>query len=172
MDEMNYYDSLFHGKIRDHVKMQIFNIFKCIGKELTVNVKACQQQTNGVDCGVFAVANLFHILTGADIGRTKIREDKMRDHLLQCIKSGHFKEFEKSDSSDIVFCKIKKIKIQIFCYCRFPWAWYHSKNKDLDMACCDSCKEWYHRKCENIPDIVFDEESDIQWDCFSCLNFN
>ena len=22
-DEMNYYDSLFHGKIRDHVKMQI-----------------------------------------------------------------------------------------------------------------------------------------------------
>ena len=171
-DEINYYDSLFYGKIRDHVKMQICNIFKCNGKELTVNVKACKQQTNGDDCGVFAVANLFHILTGADIGRTKIREDKMRDHLLQCIKSGHFKEFEKSDSSDIVFCKIKKIKIQIFCYCRFPWAWYHSKNKDLDMACCDSCKEWYHRKCENIPDIVFDEESDIQWDCFSCLNSN
>ena len=56
-DETNYYDSLFHGKIRDHVKMQICNIFKCSGKELTVNVKACQQQTNGVDCGVFAVAN-------------------------------------------------------------------------------------------------------------------
>ena len=106
-DEMNYYDSLFHGKIRDHVKMQICNIFKCNGKELTVNVKACKQQTNGVDCGVFAVANLFHILTGADIDRTKIQDDKMRDHLLQCIKSGHFKEFDKSNISDIVFCKIK-----------------------------------------------------------------
>ena len=35
------------------------------------------------------------------------------------------------------------------------------KDKDLDMACRDSCKEWYHRKCENTPDIVFDEESDI-----------
>ena len=56
-DETNYYDSLFHGKIRDHVKMQICNIFICSGKELMVNVKACQQQTNGVDCGVFAVAN-------------------------------------------------------------------------------------------------------------------
>ena len=171
-DEINYHDSLFHGKIMDHLKMQICNISKCSGKELTVNMKACQQQTNGADCGVFAVGKLFHILTSADMGKTKIRVDKMRDHLLQCIKSGHFKESEKSDSSDIVFCKIKKIKIQIFCYCRFPWAWYHSKNKDLDMACCDSCKEWYHRKCENIPDIVFDEESDIQWDCFSCLNFN
>ena len=147
----------------DHVKMQICNIFKCSGKELTVDVKACQQQTNGVDCGVFAVGKLFHILAGADIGRKKFQEYKMRDHLLQYIKS---------EISDIVFCKIKKIKIQIFCYCRFPWAWYHSKNKDLDMACCDSCKEWYHRKCENIPDIVFDEESDIQWDCFSCLNSN
>ena len=132
---MNYYNSLFHGKIRDHGKMQTCNIFKCSDKELTVNVKACQQQTNGVGCVVFAVANLFHILTGADTGRTKIREDKMRDHLLQCIKSGHFKEFEKSNSSEIVFFKIKKIKIQIFCYCRFPWGWYHSKNKYLDMAC-------------------------------------
>ena len=107
-DEINYYDSLFHGKIRDNVKMQICNIFKCSGKELTVNVKACQQQTNEIDCCVFAVVNMFHILTGADIGRTKIREDKMRDHLLQCIKSGHFQEFEKSDSSNRVFCKIKK----------------------------------------------------------------
>ena len=106
-DEINYYDSLFYGKIRDHVKMQICNIFKCNGKELTVNVKACKQQTNGDDCGVFAVANLFHILTGADIDRTNIQDDKMRYHLLQCIKSGHFKEFDKSNNSDIVFCKIK-----------------------------------------------------------------
>ena len=91
--------------------MQISNIFKCSGKELMVNVKACQQQTNGVDCGVFAVANLFHILTGADIGRTKIQEDKMRNHLLQFIKSGHFKESEKSDSSDI---KLRKSKFRFF----------------------------------------------------------
>ena len=49
-DEMNYHDSLFHGKIMDHVKMQICNISKCSGKELTVNMKACQQQTNGADC--------------------------------------------------------------------------------------------------------------------------
>ena len=39
---------------------------------MKVNVNACQQQTNVVDCGVFAIANMFHILAGADIGRTKI----------------------------------------------------------------------------------------------------
>ena len=81
-----------------------------IGKELTVNVKACQQQANGVDCGDFLIANMFHISTDADIGSTKIGEDKMNDHLLQSIKSGEIQECEKSNSSDIVFCKIKKIK--------------------------------------------------------------
>ena len=171
-NEIDYYDSLFHRKIRDHEKMQIFNIFKCSCKELKVNAEACQQQTNGVDCGAFAIANTFHVSTGADIGKKKIQDDEMKDHLLQCIKSGHFQEFEKSGSSDIVSRKIMKIKFQIFCYCRFPWAWYHSKDKDLNMVCCDSCKEWYYRKFENIPDLVFDQEYDINWGCFSCLNSN
>ena len=87
-----------------------------IGKELTVNVKSCQQQANCVDCG-----DMFHISTEADIGSTKIGEDKMNDHLLQCIKSGEIQELEKSNSNDIVFCKIKIIKFQIICYCRFSW---------------------------------------------------
>ena len=139
---------------------------------MKVNVKACQQQANGVDYGVFAIPNTFHVSTGADNGRKKIQEDEMNDHLLQCIKSGHFQEFEKSDSSDIVSRKIMKIKFHIFCYCRLPWAWYHSKDKDLNMVCCDSCKEWYYRKCENIPDFVFDQEYDINWGCFGCLNSN
>ena len=29
---------------------------------------------------------MFHVLTGADIGKTKIQEDKMRDRLLHCIR--------------------------------------------------------------------------------------
>ena len=37
---------------------------------------------------------------------------------------------------------------------RFSWIWHYSKNKDLNMAQCDSCQNWYHRKYENIPDNV------------------
>ena len=57
---------------------------------------------------VFWPMTLSHILVGADIVRTKIREDKIKDHLLQYIKSGYFPE--------IVFCKNMKIKFQIFCH--------------------------------------------------------
>ena len=35
-------NSQFHEEIRDRVKMQICNVFKCSGKELTVDVKVCQ----------------------------------------------------------------------------------------------------------------------------------
>ena len=46
--------------------MQICNTFKCSGAELTVNVKARQQQINDIDRGVFTVDNMFHISTRSD----------------------------------------------------------------------------------------------------------
>ena len=42
-NKIDYCNSPFHGKIKDHVKIQIFKIFKCSRKELKVNVKTCQQ---------------------------------------------------------------------------------------------------------------------------------
>ena len=88
----------------------------------------------------FVVANMFHILTGADIGKTKIQEDKMRDHLLQSSNLDTSKSSKNLTVVAWLFCKIKKIKFHIFCYYRLPWAWYHSKYEDLDIACGDSCK--------------------------------
>ena len=33
-NKINYYDSLFHGRIKDHVEMQICDIYKCFEEEL------------------------------------------------------------------------------------------------------------------------------------------
>ena len=33
---------------------------KCVNEELSVNIGAYQQQKNGVDYGIHAVANIFH----------------------------------------------------------------------------------------------------------------
>ena len=63
---------------------------------------------NAADCGFLANDNMSHILAGADIVRTKIREDKIKDYLLQHIKSGYFPK--------IALCKNMKIKFQIFCH--------------------------------------------------------
>ena len=56
---VDYYDSLFHGRIKDHVQLQIANISKTEYSELEIHICSCQLQKNGVDCGIFAVANAF-----------------------------------------------------------------------------------------------------------------
>ena len=75
---IEYYDSLFHGRIRDHVKLQICNIYKSENSLLQINIRSCRQQTNGVDCGIYAVANAFYILSGTDVSNIKIDENRMR----------------------------------------------------------------------------------------------
>ena len=61
--EIFYLDSLFNGRIADAVKMQICSIMCCSTPQLTIKVLSTQQQTNGVDCGLFAIAFIHTILT-------------------------------------------------------------------------------------------------------------
>ena len=56
---IDYYDRLFHGRIRHHNKIQIFNLYNLDNSQLKINIPSCHQQTNGVDCGMYTVANAF-----------------------------------------------------------------------------------------------------------------
>ena len=47
-ETINYYDSLFYGRIRDHVKLQICNIYKSENSLIQISIRSCQQQTSGV----------------------------------------------------------------------------------------------------------------------------
>ena len=58
--------------------MKIYNIYKFFEEELSVNVQACQQQSNRVRCGVYTVTNAFHLLSGVNISAKRIYEDQMR----------------------------------------------------------------------------------------------
>ena len=69
---IDYHDSLFHGRIRDHTKIRLFNLFKSGNLQPQISIRSCQQQTNGVDCGIYAVANVFYISTGTDVSDIKI----------------------------------------------------------------------------------------------------
>ena len=73
-NEIIYYDSLYNGKIKDHMKMQVRNLYKCPKDEVVIKVRVCQQQTNAVDCGVYAVANAFSLLSNVDISLRRVKE--------------------------------------------------------------------------------------------------
>ena len=91
-------------------------------------------------CGIYAVANAFYILSGTDVLNIKIDENRMRAHFLQCLELGRFEPFpEKQKNTITLFSPEKITRVEVFCICKIPWVWYHSKNPDLNMIECDTC---------------------------------
>ena len=61
--EIYLMDSLFNGRIAEHTKKQICSILNCAAGKIKVNVLPVQQQSNGVDCEIYALAFCFNILS-------------------------------------------------------------------------------------------------------------
>ena len=64
---IDYYDHT-----RDHTEMQLFNPFKSDNLQLQITIRSCQQQTNGADRRIYAVASAFFISSGIDESYIKI----------------------------------------------------------------------------------------------------
>ena len=57
---IDYYDRpLFHDRIRDHAETQPFDNFQSNNLLLKITIRSCQQQTNGADCRIYVVTNVF-----------------------------------------------------------------------------------------------------------------
>ena len=66
-------------------------------------------------------------------------------HLLQCLVNGKMTESPRRKRKP----RTKKsaiILVHVFCKCRQP--------ECGEMAECDQCQEWFHKKCESIPDMA------------------
>ena len=50
--------------------------------------------------------------------------------------------------------------------CRMGWSNFDGENFDMQMVKCDVCLEWFHRKCECIPDIAV--SPNVNWECHQC----
>ena len=88
----------FMAELKNHVKLQIANISKTENSELEIHIPSCQQQENGVDCRIFAVANAFYILSAIEVSSIRIDENNMRTHFLQCLEQGHFEPFPEKET--------------------------------------------------------------------------
>ena len=101
--ELNYYDSLYHS-ITPSVKRQI----RCFHPgqhfdQIRMNIMPVQQQTNGCDCGIFAVAFSTSLLHGQDPCHATYDTTVMRHHLQECLKNNHFQIFPSS-AKPVVRC--------------------------------------------------------------------
>lgn len=166
--EINYYDSLYCERIKPHVQKQIATLLHEELDHIKIHIKASQQQSNRVDCGVFAISSATNLLYGKDPSKVNIRESLMRGHLASCLLSGVISPFpEESEKTVSRCCEHTKI-IWLYCLCRLPWFEEDNTVQSLRMAQCDRCDEWFHQGCAKIKEEIFMRKNQW-WICTKCL---
>ena len=89
---VDLYDSLFHNIIENEVKDQVQNL---VGVENLsgLRVDGVQQQNNGCDCGVFAIAFATCLVNGILPQSVRFVHSEMRRHLYNCFENGKLELF-------------------------------------------------------------------------------
>ncbi|XP_068677854.1 uncharacterized protein [Montipora foliosa] len=82
---VNLYDSLYHDAISQEVEDQTNDLLG--GRLASLQSVSVQQQTNGSDCGVFAIAIATCLALGTDPSHVTFDIQGMRSHLVACFKA-------------------------------------------------------------------------------------
>ena len=82
---VNLYDSPFHGVIIDDLELQVRNLLG--NKFKKIYVMPVQQQPNGSDCGVFAIAFATSFIYTLTPHVPQFHVSQMRPHLSACLKA-------------------------------------------------------------------------------------
>ena len=153
-NEIHYlYDSLKKKHISKDVTAQIASYAYHPGPQLTILSKSVQQQGNGVDCGVYAIAFTTSRAYGSNPGKESYDEKKIRPHLVECLKIGKLTPFP-TITGEVVRCDTATSNVELYCLCRVPYA--PPTDERYEMAQCNQCKEQFHRVCEKIPALAFE----------------
>ena len=118
--EVNLMDSMFKGAIALQTKRQICAIMHCEEEKIRIKVLPIQQQSNGVDCGVYAIAYALCIASEQDPSTISFEQVSMRNNILQSLKDNKLLPF-KTNLKPVKRCKQKSIEMDIFCSCRMFW---------------------------------------------------
>ena len=159
-------DSMSGGasELSTSVDMQFLQMYG--RKKLNVSLLKVQQQSNTVDCGVFAIAFCTEFCYTGRTGVLQAEFDimRMREHLLNCFENMEITPFPKLRKK----LKLKKQTEKIFNYsisadcaasCVFP-------NSFNDMVQCDTktCQKWYHYVCAGLNSPT----DSFLWVCNDC----
>uniref|UniRef100_A0A1B8Y9J4 Uncharacterized protein n=1 Tax=Xenopus tropicalis TaxID=8364 RepID=A0A1B8Y9J4_XENTR len=92
-DHVEIADSLNTANLPKTVKKQVI---ECYGKLTVITIKRLNvdQQRNGRDCGVYAIANAFEFLSNRD-PTCRYNQTRMRQHLIECLERGEITAFPK-----------------------------------------------------------------------------
>ena len=117
--EISVLDSKFNYSLSIQTKKQICALLHCPLKTIQVNILPGQQQTGGVDCGLFAKVFLQYILSYKQ-NPISLEQSSMRNHILKCLKNNRLEVFPQTEHSKKI-SKEKVMKLELYCTCRQIW---------------------------------------------------
>ena len=79
------YDSLYDDAISQEIEQQTNDMLG--GRLVSLVPASVQQQSNGSDCGIFAIAFAACLVFGEDPSHVNLHVSKMRPHLAKCLKN-------------------------------------------------------------------------------------
>ena len=130
--------------------------------KITINTMEVQKQVNRSNCGVLAIAMAYDLCAGLDPGTAKYNQKEIRHHLTTSLEEGTITRFPRRAESRKTAGIVSSLDVDLHCTCRMP------HEEDVDWAECDTCKNWFHKECMDIPDEVFAKDQDVHWECKSC----
>ena len=157
---VNVYDSMYSSVSNSTLKL-IASLVLSHTERLTVRVMDVGRQSNGSDCGILAIAFAYDICSGNDPCKVKYNHRLIRQHLADCLGKCCLTRFPVVSERRTVGIKHSQ-SVDLHCSCRLP------EEEGDKMAECDKCKTWFHQHCMDIPDNVFDDETEVPWKCKSC----
>ena len=124
----------------------------CKEPVIKIVINSVQQQENGVDCGVFALAYTTSLAFGENPSLCSYNMPLMRKRSVNFLEKEMMYPFPKLDNTKRVL-KYKKIQLllSIYCLCRSVCQY----EREDRMVECMRRYEWFHQKCEKIPRKVF-----------------
>ena len=156
--EVKVYDSLYQS-VSSHTLRIIASLVFSSASQLVVRMMDVERQSNGSDCGVLAIAFAYDICHGEN--PCTIRFDH-KSNLADCLEKCSLSRFPVAGKRRSSSMRQKTQTVDLHCSCRLP------EEKGDKMAECDVCKTWYHQHCLDIPDSVFNDDSEVPWKCNAC----
>ena len=153
------YDSAY-SDLPHEEEMVVASVVSTSADNLRVLFPNVSLQTNGYDCGLYAIAkaNAFSAY-GIDPCAQVYIPRMMREHLFKCLEQKHLEPFPIIQNSKKKRKTIRNtIDVSLYCLCHMP-------DTRTIYIYCDACAGEYHPQCVGIDTYVTDS---TEFTCLKC----
>ncbi len=164
------FDSLNETDTERHVLYSVAQICPDKDDKLKLAFMKVQQQKDGFNCGLFAIANATALAFQLNPCEFLYHNSEMRSHFITCCRNRKMLPFPAVQSRK---CRNWRpsfhFRCDLYCHCKMPFSTNDIgfPERFRTIVKCKGCNNWYHPNCEQIPESVITSKRS-KWRCSKC----